>query len=106
MSSENNASVTNKSAALVKLTQTQDAMQLAQLCAFAYAIPQLYFCREYLALDEDEAKHCCITRLQSGLDEHVFDVEFLSTILAQREFFDSHEARLRLAPEPESFEDI
>ena len=90
---------------LEQLVKPLDAMQLAQLSAFAFAIPQLYFCREYLNSDEQVAIEACVLRLQKGLDEQTFSLESLSTLLAEKAFFDSEEARLRLAPEPD-FEDI
>lgn len=86
---------------LFNLTNQMDAMKLAQLCAFAFMIPQLYFCREYLNLDEDIAIKKCLIRLDKGLAEKTFTMEKLSNLLNECEFFDSDEARLRLQATPE-----
>ena len=76
-------------------------MHLAQLTAFAFALPQLYFCREYLQLDEKITSNKCLQRLQTGLNNEAFTLEKLSDLLTEREFFESQEARSRLAPEPD-----
>jgi len=91
---------------LAQLTASFDAMHLAQLSAFAFAIPQLYFCREYLELDEQTAVNAVLQRLQKGITEQQFSLERLAELLAEREFFGSKETRLRLAPEPDSWEEI
>lgn len=86
---------------LKQLTAPLDAMHVAQLTAFAFAIPQLYFCREYLQLNEQDAIRSCLTRLQRGLGEQVFTIETLIELLKDRDYFTAEEARLRLAPEPD-----
>jgi len=96
----------NITSELVQLTAPFDAMHLAQLSAFAFAIPQLYFCREYIALDEQVALDKSLQRLQKGILEQQFSLEKLAELLAEREFFGAKEVRLRLAPEPESWDDI
>lgn len=83
---------------LCQLSKTCDAMQLAQLTAFAFAIPQLYLCREYLLFDEQQAITACLQRLQKGLSATTFSIDDLKALLAEGDFFDSEEARLRLAP--------
>lgn len=88
------------SASLLALTKELDAMQLAQLCAFAFTIPQLYFCREYLLLDEQTAIQACLQRLAKGIEANTFNIQRLTELLEEKDFFDSEEARLRLAPEP------
>lgn len=85
---------------LIQLTQDYDAMQLSQLCAFAFTIPQLYFCREYLAFDEKDAIEACLKRLEKGVKSDIFTLVELKEIVVEKEFYDSEEARLRLAPEP------
>jgi len=94
------------SSELAQLSAPFDAMHLAQLSAFAFAIPQLYFCREYLALEEQVALESVLQRLQKGITEQQFSVQKLTELLAEREFFGAKEVRLRLAPEPESWDDI
>ncbi|GLS91413.1 hypothetical protein GCM10007916_24820 [Psychromonas marina] len=106
MSKSVEASSITTSAALLQLTKPYDAMQLAQLCAFAFAIPQLYLCREYLSSDEDVAIKACLTRLEKGLQADTFNIETLNTLLVEKEFYDSEEARLRLAPEPDCLETL
>ena len=86
---------------LIQLSKSLDAMQLAQLCAFAFAIPQLYLCREYLLSDEQVAIENCLKRLEQGLNEQLFSLEHLNNLLMDKDFFDTEEARLRLGPEPE-----
>lgn len=86
---------------LQQLIQPLDAMHLAQLTAFAFAIPQLYFCREYLTSDEQTIINACLQRLQNGLNDQVFTIEDLTKLLAERDYFESKEARSRLAPEPD-----
>jgi len=91
----------NISAPLEQLSKQLDAMHLAQLSAFAYAIPQLYFCREYLQSDEQVAIENCLQRLQTGLSNATFTVEKLNELLADRDYFTAEEVRSRLAPEPD-----
>lgn len=86
---------------LEQLTAPLDAMHLAQLTAFSFAIPQLYFCREYLQSNEQDAIKSCLTRLQRGLSEQIFTIETLIELLKDRDYFTAEEARLRLAPEPD-----
>ena len=86
---------------LKQLCISLDAMQIAQLCAFALSIPQLYLCREYLFSEEQVAIDACLIRLEKGLTDKNFNIEHLSSILKDKEFFDSDEARLRLGPDPE-----
>lgn len=86
---------------LEQLTTSLDAMHLAQLTAFAFAIPQLYFCREYLHADESVVIQACLQRLQKGLNEQTFSVDDLSHLLVDKEYFEAKDARLRLAPEPD-----
>lgn len=90
---------------LEQLVQSLDAMQIAQLSAFALDIPQLYLCREYLETDEQVAINECVKRLEKGLSEQLFTLQVLTTLLVERDYFESEEARLRLAPEPD-FEDL
>lgn len=91
----------NISASLEQLALPLDAMHLAQLSAFAFSIPQLYFCREYLQLDEKITHSKCLQRLQSGLNNEVFTVEKLTDYLVDKEYFSAEEVRSRLSPEPD-----
>ncbi|PKG37832.1 hypothetical protein [Psychromonas sp. Urea-02u-13] len=90
---------------LEQLVQPLDAMQIAQLSAFALDIPQLYLCREYLQSDEQVAIKECIARLENGLAQQTFNLQRLAALLVEKDYFDSEEARLRLAPEPD-FEEL
>ena len=89
---------------LVQLTHSLNAMHLAQLTAFAFSVPQLYFCREVLALVEEDAIAQCLQRLNSGLINQDFTLETLTCLLTEREYFDAGEARLRLTAVPASQE--
>ena len=86
---------------LEQIVSPLDAMQIAQLCAFAFAIPQLYLCRLYLQDEEQVVIDACLVRLQKGLEEKLFSLEALEKLLTERDYFTSDEARLRLAPEPD-----
>jgi hypothetical protein len=88
-----------------QLVSPLDAMKIAQLTAFAFDIPQLHLCREYLYSDEQVAIEGCLKRLEKGLSENTFNLDILTMLLIEKDYFDSDEARLRLAPEPE-FEDL
>lgn len=105
MSTNANTSRDNINSSLILLTANYDAMQLAQLSAFAFSIPQLYFCREYLSYDESEAIEQCLQRLNNGLNEQLFTVDDLLKLSSEKEFFDSNEARLRLSPDTEVCEE-
>jgi len=83
-----------------KITLTLNAMHFAQLTAFALGLPQLYFCREYLALDEDTAITYCKQRLLNLIANQEITLEQLVHLLTEKDYFDDYEARLRLAPAP------
>lgn len=102
--SQDNPTTANLSAAnqsLQQLTKSLDAMHLAQLASFAYGLPPLFLCREYLDLDEATAIKQCLQRLDNGLHKQDFSLERLTLLLAERDYYDDYEARLRLGPEPE-----
>ncbi|SQD78525.1 hypothetical protein [Moritella yayanosii] len=84
---------------LAQLAQPLDAMHIAQLTSFAYGLPPLYFCREYLAQDEKTAIGHCLQRLANGMSNQEFTLEQLTVLLAERDYYDDDEARLRLGPE-------
>ncbi len=86
---------------LAQLTAPLKAMHLAQLTAFAFAIPQLYFCREYLKLDEQSIINQCMQRLQNALTEQTVTLAQLIQLLEQKEYFTAAEVHSRLAPEPD-----
>jgi len=92
-----NQSIANIS--LAQLTQPLDAMHLAQLTSFAYGLPPLYFCREYLDQDEQTAIGHCLQRLANGMSNQEFTLEKLTILLSERDYYDDYEARLRLGPE-------
>ncbi|MDX2320882.1 MAG: hypothetical protein QNK26_09855 [Moritella sp.] len=95
---QDNLSTAN--ASLVQLTQSLDAMHIAQLASFAYGLPPLFLCREYLEQDEATAIKHCLQRLENGLNNQDFSVERLTELLTDRDYYDDYEARLRLGPEP------
>jgi hypothetical protein len=86
---------------LTQLTQQLDAMHIAQLTSFAYGLPPLFFCREYLQLDEQTAIGHCLQRLENGINNQDFTFETLTVLLAENDYYDDYEARLRLGPIPE-----
>ncbi|MFT5880573.1 MAG: hypothetical protein ACI86X_001702 [Moritella sp.] len=86
---------------LTQLTQQLDAMHIAQLTSFAYGLPPLFFCREYLQLDEQTAIGHCLQRLENGINNQDFTFEKLTALLAENDYYDDYEARLRLGPKPE-----
>lgn len=92
-----NQSIANIS--LAQLTQSLDAMHIAQLTSFAYGLPPLFLCREYLDQDEQTAINHCLQRLDNGLSNQDFTLETLTVLLAEKDFYDDYEARLRLGPE-------
>lgn len=91
----------NLSSSLTQLTQQLDAMHIAQLTSFAYGLPPLYFCREYLQLDEQTAISHCLQRLENGINNQDFSLERLTVLLEEKDYYDDYEARLRLGPKPE-----
>lgn len=96
--SQNNQSIANSS--LAQLTQQLDAMHVAQLTSFAYGLPPLFLCREYLDQDEQTAINHCLQRLENGINNQDFTLETLAALLADNDYYDDYEARLRLGPEP------
>tara|TARA_R110001583_G_scaffold49336_2_gene154558 strand:+ start:12004 stop:12300 length:297 start_codon:yes stop_codon:yes gene_type:complete len=82
-----------------KITLTLNAMQFAQLTAFSFGLPQLYFCREYLALDEETAINHCKQRILNLIANEEISLQQLTHLLTEKEYFDADEARLRLGPE-------
>jgi hypothetical protein len=85
---------------LAQLTQQLDAMHIAQLTSFAYGLPPLYFCREYLEQDEKTVIAHCLQRLENGMSNQEFTLDRLTTLLADNDYYDDYEARLRLGPKP------
>jgi len=85
---------------LTQLTKPLDAMHIAQLASFAYGLPPLFLCREYLDQDEQTAIKHCLQRLENGLNNQDFTLERLTALLAEKDYYDDYEARLRLGPEP------
>ena len=86
---------------LTQLTQQLDAMHIAQLTSFAYGLPPLFLCREYLQLDEKTAIGHCLQRLENGINNQDFTFDKLTVLLAENDYYDDYEARLRLGPIPE-----
>jgi len=82
-----------------KITLSLNAMQFAQLAAFCLGLPQLYFCREYLALDEETAINHCKQRILNLIANKEISIQQLTHLLTEKDYFDADEARLRLGPE-------
>lgn len=101
MSNTGQDNQSNLSSSLAQLTLQLDAMHIAQLTSFAYGLPPLYFCREYLQLDEQTAISHCLQRLEHGINNQDFSLERLTVLLAEKDYYDDYEARLRLGPKPE-----
>lgn len=85
-------------AALAAIIQTLGAMQLAQLTAFSLGLPSLYFCREYQQSTDAAIVENCQMRLLDLISKNTMTLSDLSHLLADREYFDESEARLRVAP--------
>lgn len=98
MSNTSHDNQSNLRLSLAQLTQQLDAMHIAQLTSFAYGLPPLYFCREYLQLDEQTAINHCLQRLENGLSNGDFTIERITVLLAEKDYYDDYEARLRLEP--------
>jgi len=90
----------NTQQVIEKITAPLKAMHLAQLTAFALTLPPLYFCREYLSLDDLSIIKQCQQRLINLLKNQEITEEKLLQLLADKEYFDADEARLRVSPEP------
>lgn len=88
-----------------KITLTLNAMHFAQLTAFAFGLPQLYFCREYLALDEVTAINHCKQRLLTLIANQEITLQQLTYLITEKDYFDADEARLRLGPELDDSEE-
>lgn len=85
---------------LAQIVQPLSAMHLAQLTAFAFGLPPLYFCREYQPLDQASIIQHCQQRLLNLLNAQEITLQQLSHLLAEKDFFDAEEASLRVGPEP------
>jgi len=85
---------------LAQVIKSLPAMHLAQLTAFAFGLPPLYFCREYQALDQESIIAHCQQRLLNLLNAQEITLQQLGNLLAEKEFFDAEEASLRVGPEP------
>lgn len=92
--------VNDTSIQLEQMIQPLQAMHLAQLTAFAFGLPPLYFCREYKALQQGLIIQHCHQRLLNLLNNQEITLQQLSMLLAEKEFFDAEEASLRVGPEP------
>ena len=84
--------------AIQQLTKTLDAMHLAQLTAFAFTLPPLYFCREYLTLDDQSIIEHCQQRLLNLMQKDQITLQQLTQLLLEKEYFNAYEAHLRVAP--------
>ncbi|MEL0630404.1 hypothetical protein [Psychromonas aquatilis] len=90
--------MSSKQLQLNKITQDLRAMHLAQLTAFAFTLPPLYFCREYINDSEAEAINHCKQRLLNLLVTEKVTSEQLLMLLSDKEYYSEEEARLRLGP--------
>ncbi|MGJ8581142.1 MAG: hypothetical protein ACSHWR_02375 [Psychromonas sp.] len=97
MSESNN----DYAAQLAQLVEPLNAMHLAQLTAFCFGLPPLYFCREYQTLTSPTIKVKCEERLLKQLNSEQLTLQQLQQLLLEKEYFDQEEASLRVAPQPE-----
>lgn len=81
-----------------QVTQPLDAMHLAQLVAFSFGLPPLYFCREYQQLDDHTIIEKCNQRLLTLIDTKEITLQKISELLVEKEYFEGYEARLRVEP--------
>lgn len=84
--------------ALDKIISPLNAMQLAQLTAFSFTLPPLYFCKEYLNLADQQIIEHCKQRLLTLMNDGKLTQQSLTLLLNNKEYFDADEARLRLMP--------
>lgn len=87
--------------AIEKITQPLDVMHLAQLVAFSFNLPPLYFCREYQQLDDASIITQCNQRLLTLVNTQAITLQKINELLVEREYFEDYEARLRVEPLPE-----
>lgn len=87
---------------LEKVTQSFNAMHLSQLTAYAYGLPPLFFCSQYYQLNDDMIIDNCNQRLIKLLINQEISTVKINELLKDKEYFDEEEARLRVAPSPES----
>jgi len=83
---------------LTQLITPLNAMHLAQLTAFSFGLPPLYFCREYQSFPSDTIKAQCEERLLNQLNSEQVTLQRLQQLLLVKEYFDEEEASLRVAP--------
>ena len=86
---------------LEQITQPLNAMHLSQLTAYAYGLPPLFFCSQYYELDDESIIEQCKQRLLKLISSDETTVLQINKLLADKEYFDAEEARLRVAPAPE-----
>lgn len=87
---------------LEKVTQPLNAMHLSQLTAYAYGLPPLFFCSQYYELNDKSIIEQCNQRLVKLLSSDEITFTQINKLLVDKEYFDEEEARLRVAPSPES----
>ena len=83
---------------LTQLITPLGAMYTAQLTAFCFGLPPLYFCREYQSLPPATIKAQCEDRLLRQLDSGEVTVPQLQQLLLEKEYFNEEEASLRVVP--------
>jgi len=89
---------TNSQQRLPTTVTTLDAMQLAQLTAYAYGLPPLFFCSQYQTYDDQKIIEHCQQRLVQLLETEEITRLQLEALQGSKAYFDSEEARLRVAP--------
>ena len=86
---------------LEQITQPLNAMHLSQLTAYAYGLPPLFFCSQYYELNNESIIEQCNQRLVKLINNEETTITQINKLLADKEYFDEEEARLRVAPAPE-----
>jgi len=89
---------TRLDATLPTTVTTLNAMHLAQLTAYAYGLPPLFFCSQYQTLPAQQIIEQCQQRLVQLLDNAEITPSQLDDLLTSKAYFDDEEARLRVGP--------
>jgi len=84
--------------ALSDITQQLRPMHLAQLTAYAFKLPALYFCKSYYTLDQQQIVNACYTRLLNALISNEISLQTLNQLRLNNTFFEEEEATIRVTP--------
>jgi hypothetical protein len=90
--------INNTQPELEQITRPLNAMHLSQLTAYAYGLPPLFFCSQYYELNDESIIEQCNQRLIKLVTTEEITTTEISKLLIDKEYFDTEEARLRVAP--------